>query len=65
MDRRFTDSRSTAAQPRVTLALADAEGQSWPLSLSADCLQFVGRYRRVEGFNIDAMMLFEGLRRAG
>ena len=24
-----------------------------------------GPYRRVEGFNIDAMLLFEGVRKAG
>jgi hypothetical protein len=35
------------------------------LRLSADCLRFIGPYRRVEGFNIDAMALFEGVRKAG
>ena len=49
----------------VTLALQDAQGAAWPLRLSADCLRFIGPYRRVEGFNIDAMLLFEGVRRAG
>lgn len=48
----------------VTLSLADATGAPWPLRLSADCLRFVGPYRRVDGFNIDALMLFEGVRRA-
>ena len=37
----------------------------WPLRLSADCLRFIGPYRRVEGFNVDALMLFEGVRKAG
>jgi hypothetical protein len=50
---------------RVTLALHDAQGDPWPLRLSADCLRFIGPYRRVEGFNIDAMLLLEGLRKAG
>jgi hypothetical protein len=49
----------------VTLALHDAQGDPWPLRLSADCLRFIGPYRRVEGFNIDAMLLLEGLRKAG
>lgn len=51
--------------PPVTLALHDAQGDPWPLRLSADCLRFIGPYRRVEGFHIDAMALFEGVRRAG
>ncbi|MDO7834895.1 hypothetical protein Q4610_07525 [Sphingobium sp. HBC34] len=50
---------------RVTLALHDERGDPWPLRLSADCLRFIGPYRRVEGFNIDAMLLFEGVRKAG
>lgn len=50
--------------PCVTLALHDADGAPWPLRLSADCLRFIGPYRRVDGFNIDAMALFEGVRRA-
>ena len=49
----------------VTLTLADSLGTPWHLSLSADCLRFVGRYRRVEGFNIDAVLLFEGVRKSG
>jgi hypothetical protein len=48
---------------RVTLMLHDQRGEAWPLSLSADCLRFIGRYRRVEGFDIDAALLFEGIRR--
>lgn len=51
--------------PSVTLALHDEQGAPWPLRLSSDCLRFIGPYRRVEGFNIDAMALFEGVRRAG
>jgi hypothetical protein len=35
------------------------------LRLSTECLRFIGRYRRVEGFDIDAMTLFDGVRRAG
>ena len=49
----------------VTLALQDSQGRSWPLRLSRDCLRFVGAYRRIEGFNIDAMLLFDGVRKAG
>jgi hypothetical protein len=49
----------------VTLALHDSAGAAWPLRLSASCLRFIGPYRRVEGFNIDAVMLFEGVRKAG
>jgi hypothetical protein len=49
----------------VTLGLHDADGNPWPLRLSADCLRFIGPYRRVEGFQIDAMALFEGVRKAG
>lgn len=51
--------------PPVTLALHDSQGEPWPLRLSADCLRFIGPYRRVEGFHIDAMALFDGVRRAG
>lgn len=47
----------------VTLLLHDAQGESWQLSLAADCLCFVGSYRRVEGFDIDAVVAFDGLRR--
>jgi len=49
----------------VTLALHDAQGAPWPLRLSTDCLRFIGPYRRVEGFNIDALALFDGVRNAG
>ena len=49
----------------VTLSLTDAIGQPWALRLSADCLRFIGPYRRVEGFHIDAMLLFDGVRKAG
>ncbi len=49
----------------VTLTLQDSQGRSWPLRLSRDCLRFVGPYRRVEGFDIDAMLLFDGVRKAG
>ena len=49
----------------VTLTLQDSHGDAWPLTLSADCLRFIGPYRRVEGFSVDAMLLFEGLRKAG
>lgn len=34
----------------VTLVLRNEEGLSWPLRLSADCVQFIGRYRRIENF---------------
>lgn len=49
----------------VTLTLQDAQGVPWPLRLSADCLRFVGRYRRIDGFNIDAILLFDGVQREG
>ncbi len=50
---------------RVTLTLQDGAGEAWMLRLSADCLRFIGPYRRIEGFDIDAMILFEGARKAG
>lgn len=59
----MTDRRSHS--PRVTLSLHDERGEPWPLRLSADCLRFIGPYRRLEGFNIDAMALFDGVRKAG
>ena len=49
----------------VTLTLQDDAGKAWSLRLSADCMRFVGRYRRVDGFNIDALALFDGVRRSG
>lgn len=61
--RGMRDIRSSS--PSVTLALHDAAGAPWPLRLSADCLRFIGPYRRVEGFNIDALALFDGVKRAG
>ncbi|WP_162849022.1 hypothetical protein [Sphingobium amiense] len=51
--------------PIVTLTLRDSDGNPWALRLSRDCLRFVGRYQRVEGFDIDAMTLFDGVRRTG
>ncbi|MGC4250627.1 MAG: hypothetical protein QM605_03905 [Sphingobium sp.] len=45
--------------------LHDASGDMWRLRLSDDCLRFIGRYKRVDGFHIDAMMLSEGLRKSG
>ena len=59
----MTDRRNPS--DAVTLTLQDQNGAPWPLRLSADCLRFVGPYRRVEGFNIDAMLLFDGVRKAG
>lgn len=38
------------AHDRVTLLLRDAQGNAWPLSMSAHCAQFVGRYRRLRDF---------------
>lgn len=49
----------------VTLLLHDKDGEAWRLSLAADCLCFIGNYRRVEGFNIDAMVAFDGVRKTG
>lgn len=52
-------------QKIATLTLESATGEPWLLRLSEDCLRFIGPYRRVEGFNIDALLLFDGVRRAG
>jgi hypothetical protein len=49
----------------VTLLLHDEEGESWRLDLAADCLCFIGNYRRVKGFDIDAVVAFDGVRRTG
>lgn len=49
----------------IMLTFEREDGPAWSLRLSADCLRFIGRYRRVEGFDIDAVALVEGLRRAG
>ncbi len=51
--------------PFVTLMLHDRQGRPWPLRLSVDCLRFIGRYRRVDGFDIDASLLFAGVRKQG
>lgn len=59
----MTDSDSS--RRKATLTLQDADGRAWTLRLSADCLPFIGRYRRVEGFEVDAMLLFDGVRRLG
>jgi len=34
----------------VTLVLRAEDGVDWPLRLSSDCIQFIGRYRRIENF---------------
>ncbi|WP_242124526.1 hypothetical protein [Sphingobium sp. Sx8-8] len=49
----------------VTLLLHDTQGESWRLSLSANCLCFIGHYRRIEGFDIDAIVAFDGLDKEG
>lgn len=49
----------------VTLLLHDEQGESWRFSLAADCLPFIGNYRRVEGFNVDAIVAFDGVRKDG
>ena len=49
----------------VTLLLHDKDGEPWRLSLAANCLCFIGNYRRVEGFDIDAVVAFDGFRKAG
>jgi len=54
-----------ADRQSVTLLLHDEQGQNWRLSLAADCLCFIGHYRRVEGFNIDAIVAFDGVRKNG
>lgn len=48
----------------VTLLLHDGEGDNWRLTLSADCLRFVGNYRRVEGFDVEAVIAFDGVRKS-
>lgn len=48
----------------ATLMLHDPDGRPWPLSLSRDCLRFVGPYRRLDDFDIDAILLFDEVRRA-
>lgn len=42
--------RTPSSDTRVTLMLQDSDGQPWPLYLSADCVRFVGRYRRIAHF---------------
>jgi hypothetical protein len=37
-------------QSPVTLVLHTQQGECWPLRLSRDCTQFIGRYRRVDNF---------------
>ena len=59
MDKHRTD------QQIVTLLLHDEEGENWRLNLSADCLCFIGNYRRLEGFNMGAVIAFDGVRKAG
>ena len=59
MDKHRTD------QQIVTLLLHDEEEENWRLNLSADCLCFIGNYRRLEGFNMDAVIAFDGVRKAG
>jgi len=59
MDKHRTDTQI------VTLLLHDEEGESWRLSLAADCLCFIGHYRRVDGFNIDAVVALDGVRKEG
>lgn len=49
----------------VTLLLHDQQGENWRLSLSSDCLCFIGSYRRIEGFNVDAIVAFDGVRKHG
>ncbi|SCW87978.1 hypothetical protein SAMN02927924_03619 [Sphingobium faniae] len=55
------------SHPKAVLLMLhdDASGAAWQLRLSDDCLRFIGRYKRVDGFQIEAMMLVEGLRKSG
>lgn len=48
----------------ATLMLHDQDGRPWPLMLSRDCLRFIGPYRRLDDFDIDAILLFDEVRRA-
>lgn len=48
---------------RVTLMLHDARGQAWSVSLAADCLRFIGSYKRLDGFDIHAALRVEGISR--
>lgn len=52
-----------SSDARVTLMLQDGDGHAWPLSLSRDCLCFIGRYRRIDGFRVDPVLLFQGAAR--
>jgi hypothetical protein len=45
--------------------LQTPRGAPWALTISSDCLRFIGRYRRLEGFEIDAALLFHGGVRQG
>ena len=49
----------------VTLLLHDEAGNEWRLTMSAHCLCFIGHYRRIEGFDVDAILAFDGLRKDG
>lgn len=42
----------------MTLLLRDAQGDAWPLDMSADCAQFVGRYRRLRSFGFEEGLLY-------
>lgn len=48
---------------RVALMLHDALGQTWSVSLSEDCLRFIGNYKRLDGFDIHAALRVEGFSR--
>ncbi|MGE4322579.1 MAG: hypothetical protein AB7E60_06060 [Sphingobium sp.] len=45
--------------------LRTPDGRGWPLTLAADCLCFIGRYRRIEGFEIDAALIVSGVKKSG
>lgn len=49
----------------VTIMLRTPDGGGWPLTLAADCLRFIGRYRRIDGFEIDAALTVGGVRKTG
>lgn len=42
--------RKSRDKTQVTLVLHTDGGLGWPLRLSSDCVQFIGRYRRIENF---------------
>ncbi|MET0249019.1 MAG: hypothetical protein ABW164_04750 [Sphingobium sp.] len=49
----------------MSVKLRGANGANCRLILSRDCLPFIGRYRRVEGFDIDPTELLAAFPKSG